>query len=201
MIKLGRDVSSVNGSTHFLDGKYYHFYDRRRTKEAPKLYMDLLESAQSSIVIWDPHYSQCEPSIFSVIQKNGIRIDVLTVCDGWENKNDMNAFADKILNAIDSVVVSECRVFVNALAPRDLRHIHWTEWHDRYLIIDNSKVFLVGASLDAQYDTCKSYGIYQLTETDDINLVIDAYNAYKDSIIDISGGARGNGYNCYVHRP
>ena len=153
--------------------------------------MDLLESAQSSIVIWDPHYSQCEPGIFSVVQTDGIRIEVLTVCEGWENKKDMDAFADKILCAIDSIVVPECHVFVNALAPRDWRRFHWTEWHDRYLIIDNSKVFLVGSSLDAQYDTRKSFGICQLAETDDINLVIDAYNAYKGSIIDVSGGARG----------
>ena len=201
MIKLGRGVSSVNGSTHFLDGKYYHFYDRRLTDDTPKLYMDLLESAQSSIVIWDPHYSQCKPGIFSVVQTDGIRIEVLTVCEGWENKKDMDAFADKILCAIDSIVVPECHVFVNALAPRDWRRFHWTEWHDRYLIIDNSKVFLVGSSLDAQYDTRKSFGICQLAETDDINLVIDAYNAYKGSIIDVSGSARGNGYNCYVHRP
>lgn len=201
MIRPGRGVSSVNGSTHFLDGKYYHFYDRLLTKDAPELYMDLLESAQSSIVVWDPHYSQCKPEIFSVVQNNGIHIEVLTVCENWESKNDMYAFADKIRNAVDSAAVPECHVYVNALSHRDLRLCHWTEWHDRYLIIDNTKVFLVGSSLDAHYETRKSYGIYELTETEDINLVIDAYNAYKGSIIDISGGARGNGYICYVHRP
>ena len=94
-----------------------------------------------------------------------------------------------------------CKVRINALAPRDLRQIHWTEWHDRYLIIDNKKVFLVGASIDAQEKSNKSFGIYEMTENDDINRVVDAYNDYKSSIIDVSGGARGNGYKCYVHRP
>lgn len=63
------------------------------------------------------------------------------------------------------------------------------------------RAFLVGDSIDAQETSKKSHGIYELTETEDINCVVDAYNEYKRQIIDISGGANGNGYKCYVHRP
>ena len=200
-LTLNGNVSSVNGSTNFVDGKYYHFYDRMLTSNTPGLYQELLASAENSIVIWDPHYRECRCDVFSAIHKDGIYIEVLTICYDEESKDDMEVFGNKILDAIDDTDVPNCKVRINALAPRDLRQIHWTEWHDRYLIIDNKKVFLVGASIDAQEKSNKSFGIYEMTENDDINRVVDAYNDYKSSIIDVSGGARGNGYKCFVHRP
>ena len=113
----------------------------------------------------------------------------------------MDAFANEVLDAIDDEDVQDCKVWVYALMPRFLRNGYWTEWHDRFLIIDDTDVYLVGASLDAHMGTNKSYGIYHLTETDDKNLVIDTYKIYRDGIKDTSGGALGNGYKCYVHRP
>ena len=201
MIRAGSSVSSVNGSTNFVDGKYYHFYDRKLSSNNPGLYQELLASAEDSIVIWDPHYRECRCDVFSGIHKDGIYIEILTICHDEESKADIEAFGNTILNAIDDTDVPNCKVRINALAPRGLRQIGGTEWHDRYLIIDNMKVFLVGASIDAQEKTHRSFGIYEVTEIDDINLVVDAYNDYKSNIIDVSGGARGNGYKCYVHRP
>ena len=196
MIRPGRAVSSVNGSTNFVDGKYYHFYDRMLTNNNPALYQELL-----AIVVWDPHYRECRCDVFSDIHQDAIYIEILTICYDGESKNDLKDFGNDILNAIDDVEVPTCEVKIYALMPRALRFGHWTEWHDRYLIIDNSKVFLMGASLDAHEFSRRSHGVYQLTETDDINLVIDSYKAYRGSIRDTSGGANGNGYICSVHRP
>jgi hypothetical protein len=201
MIRPGREVSSVNGSTNFVDGKYYHFYDRRLTDKTPGLYQRLLASAEHTIVIWDPHYRECRCDVFSAIHKDGIYIEILTVCNNGEDKADIDAFAKKMLDAIDNTEVPNCKVRVIALAPRDLRKVRGIEWHDRYLIIDNTRAFLVGASIDAQEKSNKSFGIYELTETEDINRVIDAYNAYKADIRDISGGVQGNGYKFLAHRP
>lgn len=201
MIVPGRDVSSVNGSTNFVDGKYYHFYDFGLTNNPPKLYGDLLAGAKSSIRIWDPHYLNVDSDLFTSIHHDGICIEILTICQNGEDKNEMNDFANKVLEAIDDADVQECKLWVYALMPKLYRKGIWNEWHDRFLIIDDTDVFLVGASLDAHMRTRKSYGIYQLTETDDKNLVIDTYKVYRDSIRDTSGGAEGNGHKCYVHRP
>ena len=201
MIVPGRDVSSVNGSTNFVDGKYYHFYDFGLTNNPPKLYGDLLAGAKSSIRIWDPHYIKVDSDLFSSIHQNGICIEILTICQNGEDKNEMNDFANEVLEGINEADVQECKLWVYALMPKYLRQGSWIEWHDRFLIVDDTEVYLVGASLDAHMGTNKSYGIYQLTETDDKNLVIDTYKVYRDCIKDTSGGAMGNGYKCYVHRP
>ena len=201
MITPGRDVASVNGSTNFVDGKYYHFYDFGLTNDPPKLYGELLAGAKSSIRIWDPHYRNMDTDLFSFINQDGVGIEILTICQNDETKGDMNDFANDVLDAIDEADAPNCKVWVYALMPKTLRKGMWIEWHDRFLIIDDTEVFLVGASLDAHINTKKSYGIYQMTETEDKNLVLDTYKAYRDSIRDSSGGAMGNGYKCYVHRP
>lgn len=201
MIVPGRNVSSVNGLTNFVDGKFYHFYDRMKTRGLPGHYQSLLKGAKQTIAVWDPHYHQCDCSVFSDIDQDGIYVEILTTCECSENKDDMDVFAGKVLDAIDTTDVPNCEVRVYALAPRVLRQKWGTEWHDRFLIIDSKEVYLVGASLDSHENSKRSYGIYQLTETEDKNIVIDAYKAYRNDITDMSGGARGNGYISYVHRP
>lgn len=201
MIVPGRSVSSVNGLTSFVDGKFYHFYDKMKTRGLPGHYLSLLKGAKQSIAIWDPHYRQCDCSVFSEIEQDGIYIEILTICECSEIKADMDAFASKVLNTIDKTDVPICKVKVYSLAPYNIRQEWSAEWHDRFLIIDNIDVYLVGASLDSHEKSKRSYGIYQLTETEDKNLVIDAYKAYRDNVTDISGGARGNGFISYVHRP
>lgn len=201
MIVPGRDVASVNGSTNFVDGKYYHFYDFGLTNDSPKLYGELLSGAKSSIRIWDPHYRYVDFGLFSYIHQDGVSIEFLTICQEGEGKSDMNAFANEVLDTIDDEDVPVCKVRVYSLMPKFFRKGVWTEWHDRFLIVDDTDVYLIGASLDAHMGTNKSYGIYQLNETDDKNLVLDTYKVYRDSIKDTGGGAMGNGYKCYVHRP
>ena len=199
MIRPSGDVSSVNGSTNFVDGKYYHFYDFGLTDGEPLLYCQLLANAQNSIVIWDPHYRNVDVDLFSDIHQNGIYIEVLTICEVGEAKSDMDAFAEEILDSLDEDI-NTCVVNVIALMPKSQRKASWTEWHDRYLILDGNKVYLVGASIDAQNYTNKSFGIYRLTEVDDINLVLKSYEAYRNSVKDVSGGAMGNGYKCTACR-
>lgn len=202
MIKLSTDVSSVNGLTNFVDGKYYHFYDRLQVSKhnRPSLYQQLLAEAKDSIIIWDPHYHECQGTIFSQIQQNNIRIEILTICENGESKSDLENFARNILKAINDKKVPKCQVKMYALMPRNLRKVKWAEWHDRFLIIDNKEVYLVGASLDGHESSNKSHGICRLTAIDDINLVIDTYVAYRDHIIDASSSVSGNGYKCTISR-
>ena len=199
MIRPSGDVSSVNGSTNFVDGKYYHFYDYGLTDGEPLLYRQLLANAKKSIMIWDPHYSNVDVELFSDIHQDGIYIEVLTLCEAGEAKSAMDAVAEDILDSLDEDI-NTCMVNVIALMPKYQRKVPWTEWHDRYLIIDVNNVYLVGASLDAQNYTSKSFGIYQLTESVDINLVLKSYEAYRNSVKDVSGGALGNGYKCSASR-
>ncbi len=181
-----------------MDGKDYYFYDRSRTHNQPLKYTELLGKAKELIVIWDPHYQMDCDRLFCDVASDGICVEVLTMCQGLETKKDIKAFADIILSAIDKKKVRKCQVTVNALQKSIFRSIKGTEWHDRYLIIDQ-EVYLVGASMDSHASKSRSYGIKRLTETADKNLVIDSYINYRDGIKDESTG-NGNGYKCTVKR-
>lgn len=181
-----------------MDGKDYYFYDRSRTHNQPLMYTELLGKAKELIVIWDPHYQKDCGRLFCEVARDGICVEVLTLCQGAESKKDIMQFANIILSAIDKKKVKKCQVTVNALQQSMYRCIKGTEWHDRYLIIDQ-EVYLVGASMDSHASKSRSYGIKRLTETADKNLVIDSYLSYRDSIKDESTGS-GNGYKCSVKR-
>ena len=49
------------------------------------------------------------------------------------------------------------------------------KWHDRFLIIDQSTVFLVGGLLMAQRYDAKSFGIYELSDADEAGLVLERF--------------------------
>ena len=74
-LTLNGNISSVNGSTNFVDGKYYHFYDRMLVadEDVPGLYQQLLASAKQTIAICDP-YSIRTVMEFSVIYSKIISI-------------------------------------------------------------------------------------------------------------------------------
>ena len=200
MIRPSGDVSSVNGSTNFVEGKYYHFYDFGLTDKDPLFYRQLLAQAKKSIVIWDPHYRDVKMDLFSVIKQDNVYIEILTICYNGESKNDMTVFANDVKDAINVTDVPHCIVRVNALMPSYLRKWPWTEWHDRFLIIDNTEVYLIGASLSAQNNTDRSFGICQLVDPMDKDIVMRSYEAYRNSIKDGSGGVDGNGYKCLASR-
>ena len=202
MISPSKDISLVNGSTNFVVGRNYYFYDRlRMTKNSqPLLYQQLLTAAKKSIIIWDPHSHKCKGDIFQEIQQDNIYIEILTICRPGENKVEIQDFANTILKAIDEKKVPKCQVKIYALMSKELRKTKWAEWHDRFLIIDEKDVYMVGASLDGHESSNKSHGICRLTETEDINLVIDAYKAYRDHIVDTSNGVGGNGYKYKTSR-
>ena len=173
-----------------MDGKEYHFYDRRRTADPPRLYQKLLSQATRSVIIWDPFHDCYDfRTVFGGIKQDGIFVELLTICDNLETKADIESLADTILSAINRVDVPSCAVTVFALKKAKFRACYGgTEWHDRFLILDGDNVYLIGNSIDAQEQTSKSFGIMKLVETDDINLVVDAYNAYRQDIHDNMNG-------------
>lgn len=168
------------------------------------LYAKLLAQAKENIVIWDPYYQMSCKRLFCEIRSNEITVEVLTICQGYESKRDIQDFADVILSAIDKTFVLKCVVKVFALKKDyNERHTWASDWHDRYLIIDK-EVYLVGTSMDAQEAKSVTFGIKRLTDTQDKNLVIDTYVAYRDNVKDVSKDSGrnpvSNGYICIAQR-
>lgn len=44
-------------------------------------------------------------------------------------------------------------------------------WHDRFLVIDDAKFFLIGPSLNNQVGSNTSFGIHYLSKSKDIDLL------------------------------
>ena len=88
-IKPSGNVSSVNGSTNFVDGKDYYLYDRSRTRSYPLLYQKLLAQAKDIVAIWDPHYQLNCQRLFSEMKTNDVVIEVMTICHGSESRKDI----------------------------------------------------------------------------------------------------------------
>ena len=122
-IKASKDVSSVNGSTNFVEGKDYYLYDNSRTGKYPLLYQKLLAQVKEVVAIWDPYYQSDCKRLFCEVKTNDIVVEVLTICQGNENQRDIREFANKILSAIDKKAVPKCMVIVNAL-----KH----DWNERF---------------------------------------------------------------------
>lgn len=205
-LTLNGNISSVNGSTNFVDGKYYHFYDRMLVadEDVPGLYQQLLASAKQTIAIWDPYYYKNCNGIFGDIQQDNIYIEILTICQGLDMKPDINDFANKVMKSIDKKKVPHCKVRVYAFSPSNTKMYPWKKWHDRFLIIDNARVYLVGSSMDSQVladngkNTSYGFGIMEVTEHDDLDLIKKSYERYRNALKDVPDG---NGFNCFVHRP
>lgn len=198
-IKPSGDVTSVNVSTGFVEGKDYFLYDRSKTKKQPLLYSSLLAQAKDFIAIWDPHYEENCGRLFCDMKNDGIVVEVLTICKGRESRKDIQIFANTILSAINKTDVPNCTVIVNALKWDYNERFTWaTNWHDRFLIIDDD-VYLVGTSMDAQSSRSDTFGIMRVAENKDKNLIRDTYISYRDQVIDEST-SRGNGFKCTAKR-
>lgn len=49
------------------------------------------------------------------------------------------------------------------------------KWHDRFLILDDTLVFLIGASLTSQMKNAKCFGIYDITSNTDTALIMERF--------------------------
>lgn len=161
-----------NAPTFEQSGGNYQFYDKRKATRMPNAYEKLLAKAQRSIWVWDPYMdSDTFPELFKDVEAKSMRVEILTTLYPGKSKSDLQ----NLTTGIKNVLPSPCTVVGKAY--------YRVDWHDRYLIIDESKVYLVGASMDAHADTGKSYGICQLTDSRDIEFVIRKYKEYRDNTV------------------
>ena len=175
-ITLPRDAEVVDDAPSFVQsGGNYMFYDRRTTFRKPNAYEKLIASANRSIWVWDPYLdSDNFPRLFAKVEAKTIRIEILTTLALHKSKDDLQTITTNIRDEVLDTCTS-CDVVGIAYYKQD--------WHDRYLIIDEQKVYLVGASMDAHRDSNKSYGIYEVTEPKDIGFIIQKYTDYRDNYV------------------
>ncbi len=142
----------------------------------PTYYENLIKSAKSSIKIWDPWAKNTQDDGIMESVTCGLEIVILTNLSS-EIMDNHREYADRLWGKIadeykEDSVFKYC--FVDSRKYGQKYFLH-----DRFLIIDDSRVFLVGASLSMQVSHFEGLtattGIYELTEDEDIRIVKEKF--------------------------
>lgn len=145
-------------------------------KPAPAMYGNLIASATSKVIIWDPYVHGDDMSVFSNLSHN-VDISILMLCSAqnWGTRN-----AD-IINKLKQYIAPEFKASTSlrlAFIDKD-RHGaglngSW-QFHDRFLIIDD-EIFLIGASMAHHRSPQQTTGIMRIEHEEDKIMIHDAFN-------------------------
>lgn len=189
LIKSTPKVSTTYG---FEMGDDYAFYDRNTDESIePKYYQHIISQAKK-IVIWDPYFmEQYDGQLFESVTKEGVEIQILTVCrEGTKNQppqglDEVKLLRDNIKNALRKAKIktfSGC-VFAFTFNKRKIytglgERIY--PCHDRFLIVDDTTAYLVGASMNNQLSSEWTFGIMKIDKAkshDAYKLITDKFMA------------------------
>lgn len=175
-IQLVPITTPVTLDDGFRHGDQYHYYD---TIGTPKYYQSLLAKAATYIQILDTSFMEgIDANVFKDVKQEGIKISILTLSQYSEDTNNiskrLHTFADNIKRVLDNNGVSQYEIHIK-VANRPLLK---KNWHDRYLIIDESDAYLVGSSMNNMISSDRSFGICKLSNQKDIDIVKDIFNDF-----------------------
>lgn len=175
-ISVPSTMSIVAPSAPFEYGEDSAFYDARN-KFVPDYYQRTLASATSKIEIWDTHFRpECDGEVFKDVTCANLQITILTICDrDYNTIQDVRDLANKIMANLRPEV-STCKLTIFAFHDR-CRYNNML-WHDRFLVVDDSRYFLVGASMNNQVGSKTSFGIHFLSKRPDLVLLRRKLQSY-----------------------
>ena len=162
-------------------GKYYAFYHHpEKLYDEPLLYKSLITSAKLRVEIWDPYFNDDDTAVFSWLSNN-VKVKVLL----FSTKETFTNKASSKWNLSTAVQISSKRgveVTFGCVDKGNILYKEW-EWHDRWLIIDDDRVFLIGSSLSNYLLPNHTTGICELTADEDKELVKDMFKKYWNTAV------------------
>lgn len=140
----------------------------------PLLYKDIISKANSSIEIWDPYFNKNKDHVVFDSVNNNVAIKILTSkgLSGHHANYMTEVFNDVYTLIPASKNVSFCIGVINL---SDSVKKSW-DFHDRFLIIDNTEAYLIGASVEHNYKSKLSSGIYKISNANTISFIISQFN-------------------------
>jgi hypothetical protein len=179
---------TINKSSEFADdnmihGKSYAFFHRPKYPALPpRWYMTLVELARRSVDIWDPYFNYNQNDVASDCRifnhlRNSLKFRYMLVKEKADFDKKVQTWEPEISNAIPKAVKNGTEVTLACISTSDDLGKKW-EFHDRFLIIDGERVFLIGGSLGYHLSSIASTGIFELMDEEDKNLVKDMFELY-----------------------
>lgn len=160
-------------------GNYWFYHKGSYPTDEPLLYRQILATASSYIEIWDPYFNvdaaNDDQEIFDLINPN-ITIKILTKkgLDGPRTylTNVHNAMKIKIPQAMN------VRFGLRVINKGDALNFGNWFFHDRFLIIDQSEVFIVSGSVGWHVKSLESTGIFKVDNNDTKIFIRSLFDEY-----------------------
>ena len=172
------DTSAFTENDRMLMGKNYHFFNRADhigRIDYPDYYGYLLSIASQSVKVWDPYFNVGDEVLFSRVQA-GVDITILYMYNSRGGGYAPCPTAAAVKSSVEAhLPLVHGAVKVAYLPTSDATLFDERKWHDRFLILDDTLVFLVGGSLAYQRSSAKCFGIYDIEEDEDAALVIERF--------------------------
>lgn len=166
----------------------YAFYDRNGDDSIKPEYYQHLLSGVKKIIIWDPHFmEEHDGKLFEYVTMNDVEIEILTVCTkdryAQQKQPEVIKLRDNIKNALRKAGITRYSGYVYAFK-------HYKVWdsmgfriyqcHDRFLMLDDKDLYMVGASMNNQLGSEWNFGIMKVEKSvnpDIYKLVDDKFTA------------------------
>lgn len=174
-------------------GVHYSFYKPNGYTQS-KIVTDKLRGAEK-IFVWDPSFNLKDRVFYDHITTDKIYLEILTICDKYQGEKEINEYFTLIKDdLLDRGFNVEIDFTLYAFFFDENKDNNSLElWHDRFLILerkDEKEVYLVGTSVASQLNGHKAFGICELTEDLDKNIVMKAYEEYRDLLVDNENGIK-----------
>jgi len=172
------DTSAFTESDRMLMGKNYHFFncaDHLGGTEYPNYYGYLLSIATKSVKVWDPFFKDRDEEMFGYVQ-SGVEVTILYMRETFHGRPPSSLELHVVKPLIEArLPLGHGALKVACLPSKDAALYEERKWHDRFLIIDDLFVFLVGGSLRYQHKSAKCFGIYDISDDEDAALIMERF--------------------------
>jgi len=160
-------------------GNYWFYHKGSFPDCEPLYYKYLIKNANSYIEIWDPYFNVSnEPgdqNIFDEIPKN-ITLKILTL----KGLVRSQSYLTDVLNSLKIKIPASKNIRFGLRLYNlgdDANQGNWF-FHDRYLIIDQKDVYLIGSSVEWHIRSVGSTGIFKINNIETSQFIISIFNEY-----------------------
>lgn len=172
------DTSVFSEDKRMLVGNNYHFFNRvdhAAPTDYPDYYGYLLSQATVSVKVWDPFFKDRDEEMFGYVQP-GVEVTILYMRETIPHRQPSSLELHVVKPRVEARLPSgHGTLKVACLPSADVALYEERKWHDRFLIIDDSFVFLVGGSLRYQHKSAKCFGIYDISDDEDAALILERF--------------------------
>lgn len=158
---------------------FWFYHKANYPTDCPAYYKQLIDAAGSHIEIWDPFFNvppdSDDQNIFADI-KDGLTIKILTM----KKLVPLVPYLANAENAMKTIIppAKNARFGLRVINRNDVTNQGGRFFHDRFLIIDQNNVFLVGSSVGYHVRSKMSTGIFKVTNSETIQFIRTLFDHY-----------------------